>query len=448
MANEIRRMDVHHVQHVPVAGMPRLLLILTEFPPSFGGMQTHAVNLARHLAARGYAIEIATHRVTDPLLKVEARRFDAGFHVPVHRCLSRLGFWRNVDVLQQLARRARVDLIYSSTVFYGLLGERTGLPVVCRSVGNDILRPWQGYPYQVLASLIGAPALQRLIRVWLEHGWYPEWAELLFHKARLALMRDSARAHRRVLANSHFTRGLLLDLGVEDNRIMVVTGGVDVARFRRPDVNHVNPLRKPGLRAELGLPADAFILLTACRFVAKKGLDLLLHAMKELRRDLPVHLVVAGDGRSRATYEALAADLGVSDHVSFRGRVEHGLIERYFWAADTFVLASRESVNPYSGTRDLETMGRVLCEANAAGLPVIASASGGIPSVVSDGENGLLFPEGDLHGLTEAVRRVAAEPGLARRLVHRGLERAEAAFDWSVIMNHHERAFAEVIESA
>jgi phosphatidylinositol alpha-1,6-mannosyltransferase len=265
---------------------------------------------------------------------------------------------------------------------------------------------------------------------------------MLFQKARIALTRDSARAHRRVLANSEFTRGLLLGLGVEPGRITVVTGGVDATRFRRPG------LSKSALRAELGLPPDAFILLTACRFVAKKGLDLLLHAVKELRPDLPVHLVIAGDGRDRAKYEALAADLGVSSQVAFRGRIEHGRIERFFWAADAFVLASRESVNPYSGTRDLETMGRVLCEANAAGLPVIASSSGGIPSVVSDGDNGLLFPEGDLAGLTGAVRRLASERGLARNLARRGIERAEAAFDWSVIMQHHERAFAEAIASA
>lgn len=422
--------------------LPRLLLVLTEFPPGFGGMQTHAVNLARHLAARGYPIEIATHQLTDPALMAAARRFDATFGVPVHRCLSRLGFWHNIEVLQRLARRSGVDLIYSSTVFYGPLGECTGLPVICRSVGNDILRPWQGYPYQTLASLAGARELQHLFHWWLEHGWYPEWAELLFHKARHALMRDSARAHQRLLANSEFTRGLLLDLGVEHNRIAVVAGGVDAARFQRPDVH------KSGLRATLGLPADAFVLLTACRFVAKKGLDFLLHALKELRGDVHAHLVVVGDGRERPLYEALAAELGLRRHVTFPGRIEHGQIERYFWAADAFVLASRESINPFTGTRDVETMGRLLCEANAAGLPVIASASGGIPSVVSDGENGLLFPESDLQRLTEAMRRLARDPGLAHRLAHRGIQRARAAFDWSIIMNHHEQAFAEVIGTA
>lgn len=419
--------------------MPRALLVLTEFPPSFGGMQTHAVSLAKHLPTRGYEVEIATYRVTDPRLEADARHFDRVFPVKVHRCLSRLGFWRNVDVLERMARQMRADLIYSSTVFYGALGERTGLPVVCRSVGNDVLRPWQGYPYHWCASLVGARFTQRLIRQWLERGWYPEWAELLFHNARLALMRDSARAHRCVLANSVFTRDLLLELGVAAERIVLVTGGVDVARFRRPAV------AARTLRAELGLPEDAFVLMTACRLVAKKGLDLLLHAVRELRRDLPVHLVVAGEGRERGRQEALAGALGLGEHVSFRGRVDHGRIERFYWASDAFVLASREAVNPYTGTRDVETMGRVLCEANAAGLPVVASASGGIPSVVTDGDNGLLFPEGDVGALTSAVRRLADDPGLARRLARRGVERAQAVFDWTVVVGHHERVFAQVL---
>lgn len=424
---------------MPTGAQPRLLLILTEFPPGFGGMQTHAVHLTRHLAARGYPVEVATYRVTDRLLKQQARNFDASLGVPVHRVLSRLGYWKNVDTLEALSRRLRPDLVYSSTVFYGTLAERTGLPIVCRSVGNDVLRPWQGYPYRALAALVGAKEVQQLIRWWLEHGWYPEWAELLFRKARYQLMQDAARAHRRILANSDFTRSLLEELGVEAARISVVTGGVDAAHFTRPQV------KRAGLREQLRLPAEAFVLLTACRFVAKKGIDLLLQSLSQLRRHLPAHLVIVGDGRHRSEYESLASSLGLSSHVTFAGRVEHGDIAPWFWASDVFALASRESVNPFTGTRDVETMGRVLCEANAAGLPVVASKSGGIPSVIADGHNGLLFPENEMQGLVDAVLRVASEPVLANRLADRGLERARETFDWRIILARHEGAFAEAL---
>jgi glycosyltransferase involved in cell wall biosynthesis len=59
-----------------------------------------------------------------------------------------------------------------------------------------------------------------------------------------------------------------------------------------------------------------------------------------------------------------------------------------------------------------------------------------------------LFPEGDLAGLIEAVRRLAGDRGLAHNLAGRGIERAATAFDWSVIMQHHERAFSEAMATA
>jgi phosphatidyl-myo-inositol dimannoside synthase len=70
------------------------------------------------------------------------------------------------------------------------------------------------------------------------------------------------------------------------------------------------------------------------------------------------------------------------------------------------VLASREQVDPRTGLRDVETMGRVLCEAHAAGVPVVASRSGGIPSIVDHGRNGLLFEENDLDGLIHGIERL------------------------------------------
>ena len=109
----------------------RLLLILTEFPPSFGGMQTHAIHLCRYLHQRGYQIEVATYR--GPAVE---------FPFPVHRCLSRIGFTQNLQVLESLTRIARPDLLYSSTIFYGRLSASTGIPMIARSVGNDVLRPW------------------------------------------------------------------------------------------------------------------------------------------------------------------------------------------------------------------------------------------------------------------------------------------------------------------
>ena len=90
-------------------------------------------------------------------------------------------------------------------------------------------------------------------------------------------------------------------------------------------------------------------------------------------------------------------------------------------------------------------MGRVLCEANAAGGPVIAARSGGIPSVVAHEENGLLFEPDDGESFVAQVQRVRADQALARSLVEEGRRVAFREFDWSIVLDAHERYFAEIL---
>ena len=112
--------------------------------------------------------------------------------------------------------------------------------------------------------------------------------------------------------------------------------------------------------------------------------------------------------------------------------------------AEVFILASRISVNRISGLSDAETMGRVLCEANAAGVPVIASRSGGIPSVIGDGDNGLLFEPDHADDLQRQFTRLLHDADLRQSLIQRGRERAQHEFDWSIIVDQHHQAFEQV----
>lgn len=184
--------------------------------------------------------------------------------------------------------------------------------------------------------------------------------------------------------------------------------------------------------------------MTACRLVAKKGIDLLLDALPRLRQTVPqVHLVVVGEGKYRARFERHCAEHGMNN-VIFAGRVPHEDIHRYYTACDLFILASRESINPVTGTRDVETMGRVLCEANAAGIPVLASRSGGIPSVITDGVNGLLFDAENIEQLINRVVYLKNNPDVQNKIVAQGLSRAREEFDWSSILNAHRRVFHQL----
>jgi phosphatidylinositol alpha-1,6-mannosyltransferase len=394
------------------------LLILTEFPPSFGGMQTHAVYLCRYLHQCGYHIEVATYRGPE----VE-------FPFPVHRCLSRIGFTENLHALESLTRIARPDLLYSSTIFYGRLSASTGIPMIARSVGNDVLRPWIVWPYRFLSRMLSTPWLEdRLYRRFRELDW-PEGIESLLLARRKAEIAESVRHIAHIFANSEYTAGLLRQFSAP--RVTVLPGGVDALRFQ--------PLRDT--RDELGMPKDKLILMTACRMVPKKGVDLLMRAVANLPG---THLVIVGEGRQLSRCVALAEELGIAHRVTFTGRIAHENLQYHYWAADQFILASREHFDARTGLRDVETMGRVLCEAHAAGVPVIASRSGGIPSIVEDGRNGLLFEEDNLDALIQCIERLRSDNGLSRSLVNEGFRDALEKWDWSVICRSHERMFRDI----
>ncbi|KAF0815052.1 GDP-mannose-dependent monoacylated alpha-(1-6)-phosphatidylinositol monomannoside mannosyltransferase [Andreprevotia sp. IGB-42] len=418
----------------------RIALILTEFPPHFGGMQTHAVHLARALAARGHAVTVYTYRSNHAEEAAAAAAFDAGCGYRVQRTLSRIGFWFNHRWLAEALARQPVDLIYASNVFYGLLGQALGAPVVCRSVGNDVLRPWIVYPFQLGSGLCAWPRLESTLYRLFRRCNSPEWIEALLRNARQRLMQRSAAANTLVLANSEFTITALRQAGLPRQQTSLLVGGVDCCRFTP------SQLDRDALRSAHGLPANALLLFTACRLVAKKGVDFLLQQMPAiLARHPHALLLIAGDGREKCRCMALATALGVADAVHFLGRVEHDALTSYYWMSDLFVLASRVTRNRISGLLDAETMGRVLCEANASGVPVLASRSGGIPCVIRHGENGLLFEEDDASSFHQQLEQLTGDAALRQQLVQTGLARAAREFDWHHIIAAHEAAFAAAL---
>lgn len=158
-----------------------------------------------------------------------------------------------------------------------------------------------------------------------------------------------------------------------------------------------------------------------------------------------LHLVVIGEGRELQRCQQLAQQLGLTQRVHFVGRVSHETIHHYYWQAEAFVLASRVVQSRWSGLLDAETMGRVLCEANAAGVPVLASRSGGIPSVVAHEHNGLLFNEDDGADFQHQLQRLLDESTLKEKLCRNGLTLAKQKFDWPQIIEAHEQVFQAIL---
>ena len=148
-------------------------------------------------------------------------------------------------------------------------------------------------------------------------------------------------------------------------------------------------------------PAGGADVLYLGRLTSSKGVDVLLQALASLPE---VTAVIAGDGPDRAELEALAVGLGLTHRVRFAGWVGAELAASLLWSSRVLALPSLWD----------EPFGIVGLEALGAGLPVVASAVGGIPSWLEDGVTGLLVPPGDVGALAAALRRSLYDDVLTR----------------------------------
>jgi glycosyltransferase involved in cell wall biosynthesis len=173
------------------------------------------------------------------------------------------------------------------------------------------------------------------------------------------------------------------------------------------------------------------------RLVEKKGILHTLQAFKAaVSDDLPLELVVAGDGPQRAEAERLSQELNVDDKVRFLGSVRYDRVRAEMQAADVLVL---HSVTASDG--DTEGLPIVIGEAMAMGLPVISTHHAGIPEIIRDGATGFLVSERDEAAQTRAMLLLARDPALRSQMGKAGHERIEREFSFANTRCHLERLF-------
>ena len=202
--------------------------------------------------------------------------------------------------------------------------------------------------------------------------------------------------------------------GLSPSHTRVIPCGVDLDAFT-PNT----PERRVEARRALDL-GDTPTLLFVGRLDPIKGIDLLLESVALLRTPARL-LVVGGDPNGDPEVERLrarAAELGIADRVRFPGAVPQRELPTYYHAVDAVVVSSR-----------YESFGLVAVEALACGAPVVASAAGGLPSVVRDGENGLLVRWRSPQAFAERIDLLLGDNALRERLM--GAARASVErFDW------------------
>lgn len=234
-------------------------------------------------------------------------------------------------------------------------------------------------------------------------------ARMLF-SGRLSWMRYALLKRRLTergglfLAVSEAVRGRALAAGYPAHRIITHPNGVDTDFFRPS-----------------GAPPEPDLILHVGRLVEKKGTAALIDAVARIEDS---RLVIVGDGPLRPSLERRARSLGLEARVHFTGALPPADV--LGWMHRAWLLAA-PSVT--AGDGDAEGLPTILCEAAAAGLPVVATRHSGIPEVVSEGETGLLSPEGDVGLLARNLSLLLASPRMRESMAGAARRHALERFD-------------------
>ena len=373
------------------------LVLCRTFPPMLGGLERYTSELLRRTK---YPVTVVAPAFPG------SRQFDAALNYPVRRFPTPASW---------------------------LHGKRPLLPLAAWAVQAAMReRPSVVVSDQVQSAGVGLP----LARTYgIPHLLFAYGREIQRPSARWA--KSYAFKHSDVvIVISEFTRRLLQErFGVPPERIRLVRPGVDTNWF-------VPTESKEPIRAELGLPREAAVLLTAGRLSSDsryKGFDRILRMTHSLITDLPdLTVCIVGDGNDRPYLEDLARSTGIEKNVRFCGRVSDAQFLKLYQAADLFVLPSG-SADPQSV--GVEGYGIVFAEAASCGLPTVAYGVGGVTDVVVDGETGRLVPPDEialrdevLHLLMNPMARSAmAVAAREHALLHLGWQ--QSAREFSAILN-------------
>lgn len=250
-----------------------------------------------------------------------------------------------------------------------------------------------------------------------------------------ALSREAARLSDAVIATDEATRHEVPELlGVPEERVVVLPNGIDPEELRRATPEDPDRLVRQALP---GIKGAGPVFISVGRLEAYKGFGDLLEAFELLSASgaLPARWawVVVGEGPYRATLER-RRQLGIASHLLLAGRVSEQLLHALYARADVFVHATH-----------FEGSSLVTLEAMAHGLPVVATAAGGIPDKVVDGESGRLVPPRDVPALAAAIAEMARDPERRRRLGARGRELVLDRFGWPALARRTIAVYEELL---
>ena len=376
----------------------------TYYVPVVGGVETHARGLAAHLAQAGFPIRVVTKRVAPEHPVDDVVDGVAVHRVPPTGARSGRGKWLTTPFMlaHALAERPASDVI----VCIDYRGVGLAAVIAGRLTGRAVIV--QAETAGVMASAAGDGS---------DHSGVPP--ETLLTKAIKAPIRAVYRQAHHVVCIGRDLERETIAAGVPRERVHYLPHGVDLARFHPASAQE-----RAAIRASEGLPPDARIVLSVGRLSTEKGVLDLVEAWRQVDEpeallllvgpDMPGHLWDAGPA-----IRAFIATHGLRERIRLYGPSPDPT--RLYRAADLFVQPSH-----------FEAFGISVIEAMASGVPVVASAVGGLRDFLVGGSNALLHPPHDPDALGVTLRRALADPALCRALAGAALHTVQQ-FDQRVL---------------
>ncbi|HEX5164853.1 MAG TPA: glycosyltransferase family 4 protein [Thermomicrobiales bacterium] len=373
----------------------RVLMVMPSYYPVVGGMEIQIARQIPYLREHGIDAAILTRR---PAGSPDFERHEGvairRISVPGGPGLRSISFTA-LGTLDIVKHRHEIDLIHAHSIMS---------PTTIAALSGTLLRK---------------PRL-----VTLHQSYEPE--HLLgkpFGKQRLDLFR---RIIPRFISISSDIEQLLLAHDVPAARIVSIPNGIDTTTFKPAPVTERTELRR-----QLHLPEGVPIAVFVGRLQPVKQVDVLLEAWSSLTSG---RLVILGDGDQRASLEAQATRLNLTDRVEFRGMVPNAV--DFLRAADIFVLPSAS-----------EGLSVALLEAMASGLVPIATAIGGTTDLIRDGQTGLLVQSSDVAGLNAALCHALADADWRREVSEAARTFVVANYDMRVITAQLAGVYRDVVDA-
>jgi glycosyltransferase involved in cell wall biosynthesis len=341
-----------------------------------GGIEVSLVGWARSIDSRRFAIRL--------FLFEEADGAERGF----------LEYLARRDMSAQILPWGKTKRL-SAAVSQLVRAIRSSQPCIVHT--HDLRPDLVGW---LAARLTGCPLIAS------NHGWHSIWAGIGRQRRRNEALRSwLLRRFDLVVAVAESVRVESIRRGIEPRRVVTVNTGIDLAEFQPSKDREV-------VRQALGFgPADV-VIGNVARLHPEKGQAVLLQAFERVSRQLPhSRLLIVGDGPLLESLRMQCGQLGISDRVTFLPFQDD--IASLFSALDVFVLPSFAEGTPL-----------VIYKAMAAGLAIVASRVAGIGELLSNGENALLLPPGDVPALADGLLRVSGEDPAYRHSIGQQAQQA------------------------